>query len=805
MKLIECYIENFGKLSDFKYEFSDGLNTIKQDNGYGKTTLTVFIKAMLFGLDDTRRSSLDCNDRKHYLPWGNGRCGGSLTFETCGKKYRIERSFAAKASEDSFALYDLKTGRPSEDFSARVGEELFGIDQDGFLRTVFLSEANLSGKNENKSISAKLSDLVGCDGDIGVMDEAIELLEKHRKIYRKRGGAGEIGDIKKRISELEGKIRDLERLEEDLLFTEKELATAKAALHELYGRQREYEEKIRRLNAERLKKNYENQYLEMQAAVTEEEQKLTRLSDFFKYGVPTQSEIENAREMASIARITLTEKRETEGDELSELSNFFATGVSEEKIKRATELAVDEALQRADAERAKKEAIEREERARELPSCSPSDLDDLTKELISSKKVNKSWRILIPLGILTAVLLVGIFLLIIGIRGYRAEKSALSLEVAKERAAALLKDPAIFLIKTSDALIERLYSEHTRAAKACELKEEAKLLTKRAEALTEKADAALRDIYEFISKFPLTDARTPADAVATIARKYAVYKALTESRAASDKRREEEIAEARAKAAHAAEFISRFPTVSERPFDEVAVKLLEYTSISRSVARMRESLLEFAKEHKIDTGALKKENPLPLTEEGGTEELSTKILEYERERTLLERRLKSLSDEIETKDELISERDELRARSSEYESKLGVILKTMSFLEAAKDNLTSRYLSGTKAAFDKYVGLIGLETGEDFTMDTSFLVMKNENGTLRQPEAYSRGTRELYALSARLALIDSLYEKENPFLILDDPFAYFDDEKLARALSVIKAVAKEKQIIYLTCSESRKI
>ena len=159
MRLIDCYIENFGKLSDFKYSFSDGLNTIKKDNGYGKTTLTVFIKAMLYGLDDTKRAKIENNERKHYLPWNGGRCAGYLTFECGEKEYRIERCFMPKASEDTFKLYDAKSGKESFDFSENVGEELFSIDADGFERTVFLSEANLSGKNENKTVSAKLSDL----------------------------------------------------------------------------------------------------------------------------------------------------------------------------------------------------------------------------------------------------------------------------------------------------------------------------------------------------------------------------------------------------------------------------------------------------------------------------------------------------------------------------------------------------------------------------------------------------------------------------------------------------------------------
>ena len=69
MKLIECYIENFGRLSDLRLSFSDGLNILCKENGFGKTTLTVFIKAMLFGLDDTKKARIEENDRKHYMPW----------------------------------------------------------------------------------------------------------------------------------------------------------------------------------------------------------------------------------------------------------------------------------------------------------------------------------------------------------------------------------------------------------------------------------------------------------------------------------------------------------------------------------------------------------------------------------------------------------------------------------------------------------------------------------------------------------------------------------------------------------------
>ena len=167
MRLIKCYIENFGLLHTTEFNFNKGLNCCISENGTGKTTLTAFIEAMLYGIGDTRRQALDENPRKKYNPWQGGKFGGSLTIESGKKRYTIERSFGLRPADDTFRLIETDTGKISYDFGEDIGEKLFGIDRDGFLRTVFLSEKNLQGKNDNKSISAKLSDLVGVDGDVG--------------------------------------------------------------------------------------------------------------------------------------------------------------------------------------------------------------------------------------------------------------------------------------------------------------------------------------------------------------------------------------------------------------------------------------------------------------------------------------------------------------------------------------------------------------------------------------------------------------------------------------------------------------
>lgn len=51
MKLCSLHIENFGKLSNYDHVFTDGLNVIKHENSWGKTTLATFLKAMFYGME----------------------------------------------------------------------------------------------------------------------------------------------------------------------------------------------------------------------------------------------------------------------------------------------------------------------------------------------------------------------------------------------------------------------------------------------------------------------------------------------------------------------------------------------------------------------------------------------------------------------------------------------------------------------------------------------------------------------------------------------------------------------------------
>ncbi len=197
MKLIECYIENFGKLSKFSYHFADGMNVFCHENGWGKSTFAGFIKAMFYGLPASRSTDIQQNERARFTPWQGGNFGGTLTFSIGGETYRVERYFGQKESQDTFALFDCKTGRSTDAYSSRLGEELFDIDAIGYERSTYISEKlTVDEKADYTGIQAKLVDM----NDISDFNIAVKRLEERRRHYYLNGGKGAIAETTAKLA-----------------------------------------------------------------------------------------------------------------------------------------------------------------------------------------------------------------------------------------------------------------------------------------------------------------------------------------------------------------------------------------------------------------------------------------------------------------------------------------------------------------------------------------------------------------------------------------------------------------------------
>ena len=75
-----------------------------------------------------------------------------------------------------------------------------------------------------------------------------------------------------------------------------------------------------------------------------------------------------------------------------------------------------------------------------------------------------------------------------------------------------------------------------------------------------------------------------------------------------------------------------------------------------------------------------------------------------------------------------------------------------------------------------------------------------EKGEWVHVSSLSQGTVDLVYLVARLGLVRLVTGDRRPPLVFDDPFVTLDDTRAARALDLLKAVASDFQVIYLTTS-----
>lgn len=698
MRLLECYIENFGRLKDFRYTFTDGLNIFNEQNGFGKTTLSVFIKAMFYGLEDTKKAKLEENDRKHYLPWQGGRFGGSLSFESAKGRFRIERIFSAKASEDEYKLYDLETGKESTLYSERVGEEIFGIDADGFERTVFLSERRLSVKNDNKSISAKLSDLVGADGDVGEMDEALKLLEEKRKYYYKKGGSGRLGEIKSNIANADAKINALLRLRDVHKEKEERLKALKIKIGEL--------EKAKDTAAKKEAfAAYENQYKAMDSAKLACERSISEIKQRFGGTVPTDDEVRTA---------------ERASDEYSRLGEALQMPKRQEVFENTAEL--DTYIKLA-SESKNQNNVNKTFHFWFIGAASSAVIGALLGAFV--------------LQILYTVSVFAVPCLIFGFLNLKALSS-------KEKEETALLPTLDFINRRTETSVtrERLLEALVRIKAENEAKEK---------------------LYEnSLREFKIKE---------------------------SEQARQKEILDS-----FYAKYAQDSPSLSE-----IREQVMRYNMLVRELAEKEKALVDFASKYGIDRESTQKNGDnLP-----SIEELDLQCRAARSEYTLLLRECNEDAEEISSLDELYEKRAELSDELCAAEEYYNTVLLTKEHLTKAKDRLTARYLGGTRSAFDRYLAEIGNESGEGFTMNTSFELTKSEGAKSVTTDAYSLGTRDFYALAARLALVDALYENESPFIILDDPFVHLDDKKTAAALNLIEKLADKRQIIYFTCSSSR--
>lgn len=842
MKLIKCHIENFGGLSNRDCVFNSGLTEICEDNGFGKTTLAAFIKAMFYGLPPVRANAKEFNDRKHFYPFSGGKFGGNLTFERGGDEYRIERFFGRKSDTDDL-LTVYRNNKIYGGFGGDIGKELFGADKDTFERTVFITAdavdlSLLNGMCVNPEFFTE-ADGVALDGALGALGRA------RKELKAAKGSNDLISRTAQALYEKKSEIANLESIARNLdaSYAEKNALERKIQLDEA----RIEELKSANLAAERWEK-YDALAAEKRSA--EEQLKIRR--EGYPFGLPDGEEIQTLKGLArqatlldgaQSAEVFASGKRER----LSELSQTFSGGVPD---SRALGDAIGgiksldarlEALAGADGKRygelkekfggkapskAQLDGLERKvERYRELENRRRAQVN---AALPAGAPAKKSGIYIALLAVFAAVIAAGVALLFVntliggallavGVAAGIADVIFWKRKGAGGAGAVVIDRGAVEmqaeLQRTEDEVREALvaYGYYSRNGVVFDFEmfkkdlndfeqyEEEKAQTQsQTRALQERRRSLLKEAEGVFDACGI-DCENLQSAYVTLCNLISEYENL-----------QADCARAEAGAEGTKRQLGAVYAAINGVLGKYNIELS--ANVSGQIERIAEDaaavagLEEELKKREAEMAEFAAKYPLGKRPDGGVEDVSAILEQVKSERNLLaiaEGRIAADEAEIENLGDRYAEAELLGEKLAFYKRRHYILSETEKMIKEADRNLKDKYVAPVKDVFKRYADIIEETLGEKIVLDSDFDIKFEHGGEIHSGKHFSAGLKSICALCLRLAFADNIYG-EKPFIIMDDPFVFLDEGHMRNTAKVINALSKDRQIIYLCCHPSRK-
>ncbi len=234
MEILECWLKNYGKFSDYRIAFHAGLNVVEGGNESGKSTVFSFIRAMLYGLPKNRSKNID--EYQIRQPWENpDHFAGAMKVHYEDRIYRIERNFLKK--DERLTVVCETEGREVEDPETFLFRLTGGLSETDFLNTFYIRQAQAQTEAQ---LGADLRDFLVNTEQSGSartdVSAAMDILKKRKKeleAERRR----KLEDLEARTEEnrrqteyVRGEIGRLgTRLEEDAAAPEEENFTRRSA------------------------------------------------------------------------------------------------------------------------------------------------------------------------------------------------------------------------------------------------------------------------------------------------------------------------------------------------------------------------------------------------------------------------------------------------------------------------------------------------------------------------------------------------------------------------------------------------
>ena len=153
----------------------------------------------------------------------------------------------------------------------------------------------------------------------------------------------------------------------------------------------------------------------------------------------------------------------------------------------------------------------------------------------------------------------------------------------------------------------------------------------------------------------------------------------------------------------------------------------------------------------------------------------------------------------------------LEEKLVDNKNKMLTLKKLNSSMELVKEVLTNSYEKMKKSVTPKFTQELSntiskITNGKYANIipnDDQGLLVELENGNYEPASKLSVGTIDQLYLSLRLSMVEELSEEKMP-IILDEVFAYYDDERLKNALVFLNEKCKNHQILIFSCTNREK-
>lgn len=214
----------------------------------------------------------------------------------------------------------------------------------------------------------------------------------------------------------------------------------------------------------------------------------------------------------------------------------------------------------------------------------------------------------------------------------------------------------------------------------------------------------------------------------------------------------------------------------------------------KTTSEKREKLSQYL----TDTGDLERQKLV-------INEFEERIKDLERERIILIQQIETAEGGSELLASYLERRDKTKNRIKALEHELAILELTAHCIEEARYNVLVSKLEVLNKGTSKILEDLTSGRYSRVRFDKSnlrFEIWSDDRGDWLDPEKWlSAGTVDQIYLAARLALADLVSEGKNSILILDDPFASYDEERLENAMKVIKGLSENHQILLLTSQD----